>query len=135
MTQQLTLVPIQDLAETSPDDLTFDYTNIDSADATALEHHADSILEAAEAVKKTTTGGMFKIGNELTEAQLRLSHHGNGAFGRWCNERCGIPRTTAYRILKAYEAFKDCSKVEQTMDASVVNIQSRTKLSTGGTPR
>ena len=29
MTQQLTLLPIQDLPETSPDDLTFDYTNID----------------------------------------------------------------------------------------------------------
>ena len=124
MTQALTLVPIQDFPASPPDDLRFDYTQFHSADADALERHADSILEAAQAVKKATADGMLKIGKELTEAQQRLSRHGTGTFGRWCKERCGISRTTAHRILKAYKAFGDCSTVEQTMDASAVYVLS-----------
>ena len=89
MAQATTLNPIQDLLTSSPDDLSFDYQDIDSADATALEHHADSILETAEAVRKATAEGVLKIGRELALANRLLAN---------TNELGGRPSTTATAI-------------------------------------
>jgi hypothetical protein len=105
---------------------TFDYDahEIATADAKPLEKHAKVIVETQDRVRKTTAEGVLKIGKELEAARDRLARHGNGTFGTWCVERCGISRMSANRAMQAYSQFKDCNTVLQTFDATAMYLLS-----------
>lgn len=105
--------------------LEFDYAQheITPADAKPLEKHAKVITETQDRVRRTTAEGVLKIGAELAAARDRLANHGNGTFGKWCKERCGItPRTAQYAIAAAQQ-FKDCETISQ-FDATALYLLS-----------
>ncbi len=54
-----------------------------------------------------------------------LANHGDGTFGKWCKERCGIGKSTAYRYLTILDVFGDakelvCPTGGQTFDAKAL---------------
>jgi hypothetical protein len=49
---------------------------------------------------------------------LNLRHLGDGTFGKWCQERCGIFLTSTKQSVAAFEQFKDPSTVSQSLDAT-----------------
>jgi hypothetical protein len=106
--------------------LAFDYTaaEISKADANRLEKHAETITTTQDKVRRTGVEGVMKIGAELVAARDRLANHGDGTFGKWCKERCGVTRFTAARVMHAWEQFKDCSTVQQSFDASALYLLS-----------
>ena len=80
----------------------------------------------AEAVDEL---GAIAIGGELAAARRVFAHRGNGMFGRWCQDVCGLSRTSAFRLLRARERFKECSTVEHSFDLSAIYA-----LSSNGCP-
>lgn len=102
--------------------LAFDYGDMPASDSKALERHAENVLKIQERQRKTTAENVLKLGAELKAAQERLSNHGNGTFGKWCVERCGISRSSADKIIKSHEVFSDkvCVNFTQSFDASAL---------------
>ena len=86
-----------------------------------VEAHAQCIDKARLGIVKN----VLLIGAELSKAHDKLAHHGNGVFGRWVEERCGISRMSANRYMQVQEAFgktKECNKLLQTFDDSAMYL-------------
>lgn len=77
---------------------------------------AEFAPDAAEAV--------MKMGGELAQARDKLAKHGNGTFGKWCVERCGISVSLAWKTIKATEQFQDRVTVTQSFDATAMYLLS-----------
>lgn len=106
--------------------LAFDYGELPQQDVKALEKHAIAVLAINERQRKTTADNILKLGKELADAQKRLSHRGNGTFGKWCVERCGISRMTAHNAITAFGVFggANCKTVLQSFDATALYLLS-----------
>lgn len=102
--------------------LAFDYGDMPAEDAKALERHAESVLKITERQRRSGVENALKLGEELKAAQDRLSNHGNGTFGKWCKERLGMSRDTAYRLITIHERVpeKDCCIVQQSFDLTAL---------------
>lgn len=102
--------------------LAFDYGEIPAADAKALERHAESVLKIQERQRRMSVENALKLGEELAAAQSKLSNHGNGTFGKWCKERLGMSRMTAYNIIQLFNRVpeKDCQTVLQSFDLTAL---------------
>lgn len=105
---------------TTPATAPFKYHRIGKDDVKALEGHAKAITAEVAGVRKANVAAMLRIGKELTAARDRLANHGNGTFGRWCNQRCKISRSQANRMIRPHLAFHDCPNLEQTYDVSAL---------------
>jgi hypothetical protein len=73
---------------------------------------------------------IFEIGEQLQIAHDELANHGDGKFGKWCQERCGISKSAAYRYLSVVEVFSrqkqlDGPTVGQSFDAKALYYLSR----------
>lgn len=57
----------------------------------------------------------------------QLTNHGNGTFGKWCKERLGISKRSAYDHLNACECFgdKDCPSLGQSFTCEALYLLSR----------
>ncbi len=106
--------------------LSFDYSanEIPAGEAKSLEKHAKVICDTIERVRKTTVEGVMKLGEHLYEAHEVLCNHGDGTWGKWCKDRCGISRMQAQRAIDAYNQFADCNKLLQTSDPSALYLLS-----------
>ncbi len=93
-----------------------------------VEAHAERI----DKVKVGLIKNIFIIGTELAKAHEKLARHGNGVFGQWVEERCGIGRHRALNYMRVSEVFgaEDCRKFIQTFDNSAMYL-----LSAPSTPR
>lgn len=102
--------------------LSFDYGDMPKSDATALEKHADAVLEIQERQRKSSVENALALGAELAAAQKRLSNHGNGTFGKWVSERCGLSKRTAYYLVTLNEQVgaKDRAIVAQSFDLTAL---------------
>lgn len=105
--------------------LSFDYSanEIPAGEVKSLEKHAKVICDTIERVRKTTAEGVMKLGAELSAAQQKLSNHGDGTFGKWCQQRCGISRVTANKAINVYKAF-DCKPSLQSFDPTALYLLS-----------
>lgn len=103
----------------------FDYGTVSSAEGEALRGHAQAILTTIAVARKTTVSWALTIGRELAAARERLSRHGNGTFGEWCRQECGLSRTTAFRFMRVQQVLGDCSSVEQFDLAAVYAMASK----------
>jgi len=67
-----------------------------------------------------TAEGVLQIGKELAAAQKRLANHGNGTFGKWAQDRCGISRDLAYKCISVHKTFGPLglSKISTNFSAS-----------------
>lgn len=59
-----------------------------------------------------------------------LANHGDGTFGKWCVDRCGITSNTAYNYMRVIEVFEThkqlvCNPGLQTFDAKALYYLSR----------
>jgi hypothetical protein len=70
---------------------------------------------------------IFAMGRELKIAHDELANHGDGGFGKWCKERCGINRSTAFRYIGVVETFSGevCCRLQQTATAEALYLLSR----------
>jgi len=85
-----------------------------------VEAHAERIDKA----KADIVNNVLVIGTELAKAHDKLSHHGDGVFGQWVEERCGFSRMSANRYMRAAEVFAsgECNKLLQTFDDSAMYL-------------
>jgi hypothetical protein len=106
--------------------LSFDYvaSEIPASEVKSLEKHAKVICDTIERVRKTTAEGLMKLGAELSAAQRKLSNHGNGTFGKWCRERCGIEPRQAQRAISVTTTFKDRDIMSQSSDPTALYLLS-----------
>lgn len=95
-----------------------------SSEVKSLEKHAKAICETIERVRKTTAEGVMKLGAELSAAHAKLSNHGDGTFGKWCQERCGISRMQAQRMMSVHAEFSDCNTMLQTSEPTALYLLS-----------
>jgi hypothetical protein len=127
---QMELVEDQKMAKTETTavstQLEFDYAanEIAAGDARSLEKHAKAICETKERVRKITAEAVLKIGSEFASAHKRLSHHGDGTFGKWCKDRCGVTHQHALRSIAAYETFGSSEHCVQMFDATSLYLLS-----------
>lgn len=65
---------------------------------------------------------IFAMGRELKIAHDELANHGDGCFVKWCKERCGISKSTAFNYLSAVDVFgdKDCPSLGRTFTAEAL---------------
>lgn len=87
----------------------------------------------AVAIDKANAKGIeliFEIGKQLQIAHDELANHGDGTFGKWCVERCGMSKRQAYRFLNINEVFGThkqlvCAGPAQTFDVQALEYLSR----------
>lgn len=105
---------------------TFDYdaAEISKSDAKSLERHAAAIVATQDRVRRLTVEGVMEVGAELAAARDELSNHGNGTFGKWCKQRCGITSQTARNAIRVFEQFADSKTVLQSFDVSALYLLS-----------
>jgi len=105
---------------------TFTYVDIPASDVKALEGHARAVLSIQDRQRKLTAENVLKLGKELKAAQERLSNHGNGTFGKWCKERCGISPQHALRCISTTTEFggQRFEQIVQNFDASALYLLS-----------
>jgi hypothetical protein len=104
--------------------LAFDYGDLPTSVASALEEHAKAITKTQEQVRRISAEGVIAIGRELKAAQERLANHRVGTFQKWVKQRCGITPKSAYRAISAFDAFGYCDKLSQYFDASSLYLLS-----------
>ncbi len=87
----------------SPVQLTFDYDchDIKKADQRPLEADADFITGQHRKASQAVVEAAFEIGDRLEKARARLANYKNGTFRAWVEERCGISKSSAYRMIDA----------------------------------
>lgn len=69
---------------------------------------------------------IFAMGRELKIAHDELSNHGDGCFGKWCKERCGISKSTAFDYLNAVDVFEGRLSAGRTnFDAKALYLLAR----------
>lgn len=70
---------------------------------------------------------IFSIGRELQTAHDELANHGNGTFGKWCKERCGITDKSARNYMGVVEVFdgKVPERLSRTFTAESLYLLSR----------
>ncbi len=87
----------------------------------------------AVAINKATAKGIeliFEIGQQLRIAHDELANHGDGTFGKWCVERCGMTYRCARQYLDVVEVFGErkqlvCEPGSQSFDAKALYYLSR----------
>lgn len=84
---------------------TFDYGDIDTQDASALEQHAEVIEGVTDQVRRVGAEGVIAIGKELQAAQERLAKQKTGTFQKWVKARCGFSQSTAYSYIAVARCF------------------------------
>jgi len=90
--------------------LAFDYSDVPAVDKRDLEKRAEVVVEIQERQRKTTSENMLKMGLELKAAQAKFSAHRHGTFVRWCKERCGLSKSSAFRAIQVADAFSDFNR-------------------------
>lgn len=78
-----------------------------------IEQHATQIELHQAAARRSAAESVVAIGKELAAAQAKLANHGNGAFCEWIKHRLGMSKSSAFRAIAAYQAFKDCPTLGQ----------------------
>lgn len=70
---------------------------------------------------------IFAMGSELKTAHDELANHGDGCFGKWCKERCGITAQSARNYISVVDAFgdQDCKSLLQSFTAESLYLLSR----------
>lgn len=103
----------------------FDYAaaGIEKADARMMEMSAKEIGRQKTHAGETIVKTVIAIGRELAAARTKFKAEHERSFCRWATDRCGIPKTNAYRFIAAFEAFGNCPTVEQ-IDLSAVYLLS-----------
>ena len=100
------------------------YHDLNHADAAALTQHANTIIKTIESTRRTLTEAIIEIGSQLSQAQAILAGKGReGLFRPWFTNCCGLPKTTVYRAIAAYEAFNKCPTVGH-FDAKAIYLLS-----------
>jgi hypothetical protein len=94
---------------------------------------ANKLERCATAIDRAHAKGIeliFEVGKQLQIAHDELANHGDGCFGKWCKERCGIDRSTAHHYRNVVEVFGKhkeliCCPGQQTFDAKSLYYLSR----------
>lgn len=116
---------------------TFDYSQVSKEEKGKLVYYAAEIRKA----KKSHAEAIIETGKLLAEVQSVMSNHGSGTFCEWVDLECGFGKSTAYRYIDAFEAFKDCPNLGQ-MDPSAMYLLAKNddakkaaiKMATKNTP-
>jgi hypothetical protein len=78
-------------------------------------------IHGAYSYGSVTLHGLMR---SLAAARDRLANHGNGTFGKWCNERCGITHQHANRAIAAHQQFGSSEHRVQNFDATSLYLLS-----------
>jgi len=116
---------------------TFDYSQVSKDEKGKLVYYAAEIRKA----KKSHAEAIIETGRLLSESQDVMAKHGSGTFCEWVDLECGFGKSTAYRYIDAFEAFKDCPNLGQ-MDPSAMYLLAKNddakkvaiKMATKNTP-
>lgn len=100
----------------------FDYEGLPDIEVEALEASAESIRTAIDEGRSMLTEVVLAIGTELASVQERLANHGNGNFLEWCNQACGLSKSSVYNYLAAIRAAKDCPTIGQSSEVSALYV-------------
>jgi hypothetical protein len=85
---------------------------------------------AINRAKAKTVEAIFEIGEQLQIAHDELAHHGDGHFGRWARQACGMSRSAAYdamNVIAVFGAHRSlvCPPGGQTFDVKALAYMSR----------
>ena len=109
-----------------------------NAEHQALTAPVKRKLEAcAVAIDKARAKGValiFEVGRQLQVAHDALANHGDGVFGKWCKERCGMSDRTARNYMGVVEAFGSQKQLDPERLSESFTAESLYYLSRDTTP-
>lgn len=91
----------------------------------------------AVAIDKCRANGVqliFEIGEHLQAAHDLLANHGDGMFGKWCVERCGMTDRTARNYINVVEVFGKQKKLVSETGSGTFDAKALYYLSRDTTP-
>lgn len=102
-------------------------TSVVSQLPTDCRKKLDGYAKAIAKAKARGVEALLEIGRQLKLAHLELANRGNGTFGKWVKECCGITHASALNQINAWEAFgeKSSSNDLKNIQASALYFLAR----------